>query len=312
MGNSNSSAVLPAGRKIRELFGLLAYQAKSLTNDGARPILRLCDEYDALLTRYSGLRLMQARTFEIGFGTRAGIMIALTSLGADAYGVDLDVPLLAGNRAELLAMYRKNGLERAIKSVIRFTLFDFFWRSSLGKGLSQRGSQLVMPAKDRLLVQDAAMTDWPDHSFDLITSESVFEHIPLPSLKVLVGKMCRWLKPSGIALIRPDVFTGISGGHLLEWFDLDPRRRRNSEPWEHLRKRRYHGNVYLNELCRADYRRLFSDHFQILEETVTNPNQGRAFLSDEVAEDLKSYDDDELFSNGVSFVLRPKISSQTC
>ncbi|MBV8775511.1 MAG: methyltransferase domain-containing protein [Deltaproteobacteria bacterium] len=308
MVNSNSSAALPATSKIRELFGLIAYQAKALSHNGTAGILRICDEYDAILTRYSGLRLTQAKTFEIGFGTRAGIMIALTSLGVDAYGVDLDVPLLGGSPADLLEMYRKNGLERAAKSAIRFVLFDFFWKASLAKNLARRGAKVIMPARSRLLVRDAASVDWPDRSFDLITSESVFEHIPVPSLEILVAKMSRWLKRGGLALIRPDVFTGISGAHLLEWFDLNPRRRRKSEPWEHLRKKRYRGNVYLNELHRKDYRRLFSSHFEILEESVLYPDQGREFFSPEVARDLASYDEGELFSNGVMFVLRPKSS----
>src|SRR5436853_1360166 len=112
-------------------------------------------------------------------------------------------------------MYRRNGLERAVKSAVRFVLFDFLWRASLRKSLARRGAKLVLPNKSRLLVQDAASINWPDHSFDLITSESVFEHMQISSLQVLVAKIARWLKPNGIALIRPDVFTGISGGHLM-------------------------------------------------------------------------------------------------
>ncbi len=151
--------------------------------------------------------------------------------------------------------------------------------------------------------------NWLDESLDLICSESVFEHIPIPSLEPLLAKMARWLKPSGLALIRPDIFTGISGGHLLEWFDLREHRRRRSEPWEHLRKRRFHGNVYLNELTRADYRRMFSQHFESLEENVVDPDQGRTFYTPEVAADLKQYGEKSSFSNGVQFVLRAKRSA---
>src|SRR5262249_16771969 len=133
------------------------------------------------------------------------------------------------------------------------------------------------------------------------------EHIPVPSLEALVAKMARWLKPTGLALIRPDIFTGISGGHLLEWFDLSDHRSRRSEPWEHLRKKRFRGNVYLNQLTRAHYRRLFSRHFDIIEERVADPDQGRRFYTPEVAEELKAYGEDELFSNGVQFVLRTRL-----
>src|SRR5260370_24981536 len=141
----------------------------------------------------------------------------------------------------------------------------------------------------RLLVRDAASVNWPDESLDLICSESVFEQIPIPSREPLLAKMARWLKPSGLALIRPDIFTGISGGHLLEWFDLREHRRRRSEPWEHLRKRRFHGNVYLNELTRADYRRMFSQKFEILEEKVGDPGQGGKFYRPEGAPVLTTY-----------------------
>ena len=52
---------------------------------------------------------------------------------------------------------------------------------------------------------------------DLVCSEDVFEHIRLSSLERLVPRMAAWLAPHGIALIRPNVFTGITGGHLVEW-----------------------------------------------------------------------------------------------
>jgi hypothetical protein len=297
--------VLPNASKVRELLGLFRSHARSLRENQAWAILRFCDEYDALLTRYCHIRLTEATTFEIGFGTRAGVMIGLTSLGAKASGVDLDAPLLHPSMREIARMYRANGPERMLKSIVRFFTFDLMWRAQLATALRARGHKLLMPTRGQLLIQDAASVDLPDHSIDLIVSESVFEHIPFASLKILIAKMSRWLKPSGLALIRPDVFTGISGAHLMEWFDLNPRRVRKSEPWEHLRKRRYRGNVYLNELRRSDYRALFSRYFQLLEEQVVDPNQGREFYTPDVAQELKDYGEDELFSNGVLFVMRP-------
>jgi SAM-dependent methyltransferase len=303
---SNSSARLPIVWKIHELVSLVSDKSRDLLSGDRIPAeLGFCDEYDGLLRKYAHCALKDAKVFEIGFGTRAGIMTALVSLGVDAYGVDLDAPVLRGTWRELAEAYRKNGLERVMKSFIRFYAFDWVWRRRLRHEFKRRGRDLLMP-EGRLLVCDAASVNWPDESLDLICSESVFEHIPIPSLEPLLAKMARWLKPSGLALIRPDIFTGISGGHLLEWFDLREHRRRRSEPWEHLRKRRFHGNVYLNELTRADYRRMFSQHFEILEENVVDHGQGRTFYTPEVAADLKQYGEDELFSNGVQFVLRAK------
>jgi SAM-dependent methyltransferase len=303
---SNSSAKLSISWKIHELASILGeYTLEALKGNRFPSVLRFCDEYDRLMRKYSDRPLQDAKTFEIGFGTRAGIMIALVSLGVDAYGVDLDAPLLHGSWCELRNMYRLNGAERVLKSFIRFYIFDAIWRRRLATELKRRGRQLVVP-ENRLLFQDAASVDWPEKSLDLICSESVFEHIPKPSLNVLLAKMARWLKPTGLAIIRPDVFTGISGGHLLEWFDLKENRARRSEPWEHLRKKRYQGNVYLNEFTRADYRRMFSELFEIVEENVVDPDQGRQFYTPEVANDLKGYGEDELFSNGVQFILRAK------
>jgi len=306
---SNSSAQLPISWKIHELVSLVStYTSDLLNGDRIPPVLRFCDEYDGLMRKYANLALKDAKVFEIGFGTRAGIMTALVSLGVDAYAVDLDAPVLRGTPRELSEMYRKNGVERVVKSFVRFHAFDWVWRRRLKQELERRGRSLLLP-EGRLLVRDAASVNWLDRSLDLICSESVFEHIPIPSLEPLLAKMARWLKSSGLALIRPDVFTGISGGHLLEWFDLREHRPRRSEPWEHLRKRRFHGNVYLNELTRADYRRMFSQHFEIIEENVVDPDQGRQFYTPEVAAELKQYGEDEIFSNGVQFVLRAKPSA---
>jgi hypothetical protein len=70
---------------------------------------------------------------------------------------------------------------------------------------------------------------------------------------------------------------GITGGHLIEWSRWalrQPPSERHSEPWEHLRERRFNPTTYLNELTRAEYRELFGA-FEILEERVTQPALGR-------------------------------------
>ncbi len=75
--------------------------------------------------------------------------------------------------------------------------------------------------------------------------------------------------------------------------------------WEHLRKKRHAANTYLNGMSLAGYRALFSRYFQILEETVAIPGLGAQFMTPAIREELKDYADEELFSNGVIFVLRP-------
>ena len=191
--------------------------------------------------------------------------------------------------------------------MLRFALFDWKERRNLDKSLRKLGMELKIEPH-RLIVADAAELDIPAHSLDFIYSEDVFEHIPVETLRLLVAKMARWLKPSGVALIRPNVFTGIVGGHLAEWFPnivSDHDRRRRSEPWEHLRKRRFRPNTYLNELSRASYRELFGARFEILEERVRSFELGREYLTPEVAKELSRWPEEELFSNQTLFILRP-------
>ena len=66
---------------------------RTLTGEVSPSVLRYCDEYDEMLKKYSGLALKDAKVFEIGFGTRAEIMIGLVSLGCAKNLVDSEVML---------------------------------------------------------------------------------------------------------------------------------------------------------------------------------------------------------------------------
>jgi SAM-dependent methyltransferase len=314
MKASNSSADIPFSQKISELVSLFYLRLRSILNHQDMSwIFSDFEEYNELLLKYSNNTLESSRVLEIGFGARPLRFIALMSLGVDVCGVDLDVPILRGTLSEFIEIYRKNGIERVLKTAVRFTCFDIIERHTLAIALKKYGKELVT-YEDRFLVADAARIEICDRSLDLIISEDVFEHIHLSSVKVLVPKMARWLRPNGLALIRPNIFTGITGGHLAEWFPHtlnDKSRSRKSEPWEHLRKKRYQANTCLNQLMRVDYRDLFGSSFYILEERVREPHLGREFLTPEVASELSSYGEDELFSNRVLFVLKPKRALET-
>ena len=309
-----SSAPIPLGEKVRELTSIFLMFARSAAeNRSATDVLADVAEYEEALRHHAGLDLFRVKALEIGFGARPLRLFALAALGTDVSGVDLDVPLLSCSAAELHDMYRRNGAERVLKSLIRFALFDLRERRSLDRALRQRRTRLEIDGR-RLRIGDAAALETDAESLDLIFAEDVFEHIPPETLRELVPKMARWLRPSGLALIRPNVFTGIAGGHLAEWFPHmieTTRRRRKSEPWEHLRLNRFHPNTYLNKLCRADYRTLFRDKFEIVEERVRRPNLGREYLTPETALELEQWGEEELFSNQVLFVMKPRTTS-TC
>jgi hypothetical protein len=310
---SPSTADLPLRTKVAEFVTLLRdYRERSNKPPSAPAVIDDIDEYEEVLARHGGPSLRDARVLEIGYGPRPWRMIALLSMGVDARGVDAEVPILSGTLREYRDAFRRNGVERVGKSFIRRVLFDRRERVALRRELERRGFRQPLE-RDRFLVGDAADMELPDASLGLVFSEDVFEHMGPASLERLVPKMARWLHPRGLALVRPNVFSGITGGHLVEWYrhsftGTAPTRR--SQPWEHLRRNRWQPNTYLNRMLRADYRELFRGDFEILEEVVKLPGLGREYLTADVAAELTDYSEEELFSNQVLFVLRPRDSSQ--
>ncbi len=227
----------------------------------------------------------------------------------DVWGVDLDKPLLRMSPKSLLEIVRHNGTERAVKSLARYCISDNHRWTQMAHEIERRGQAFRVP-EDRLKVANAASVSfWEEIGpVDFVYSEDVFEHIPYESLEILVEQMAEALRPNGLALIRPMVFTGICGGHRLEWFPhtFDQNINRRTEPWEHLRKDRFPANTYLNRLTRQEYVEIFDRHFRILENKAVNPNQGRQFMTPEIRAELSNFGDEELFSNSVRFVLEPR------
>jgi hypothetical protein len=274
-------------------------------------VLADIDDYDARLRPHAGISLDEAQVLEIGYGARPYRLIAQLARGVDAKGVDAEVPILRGSASEYVNAWRRNGAERVVKSLVRHVLFDRRERQVLKRTLKGRGWTHPVD-RERFLVGDAGDLELPAKSLDLVYSEDVFEHISLGSLDRLIPRMASWLKPTGLALIRPNVFTGITGGHLVEWNRRSlarGRSHRRTEPWSHLRGETTRPNTSLNRLARADYRALLSPHFSILDEVERLPGLGREFLSPELAAQLDGYGEDELFSNQVLFVMTPRRAS---
>lgn len=299
---------LSVSRKASEGLQLFReYRERAQLGHNFEPLFGDIDEYQELLRRHAGVGLHEARVLEVGFGARPYRQMILHSMGVDASGVDAEVPRVSGRPAEFLSMIKQNGVERAAKTLLRYAFFDRGERRSFTSSIRRHGLTPYLDAS-RLLVGDAGQLELAPSSLDLVFSEDVFEHIEQETLKRLVPRMAQWLRPGGLALIRPNIFTGIVGGHLLEWSRASMQRppaQRSSEPWEHLRKRRFAPNTSLNEMTRSQYRELFARSFEILEERVSQPDLGRDYLDADAARDLASWSEDELFSNQTLFVLRP-------
>lgn len=311
MKSSSSLKGVPFCDKLREGIGLALMHLQARDKIDFSGLDASVQEYDSTLSRFGRSRLRESRVLEIGFGARPYRLVWLHNSGVPIWGVDLDKPLLRISHNSFLEIKRQNGVERALKSVVRYCISDAHQWHQVAAEVGRRGRPFHIP-EERLMVADAASPDfWTKAGyFDFIYSEDVFEHIPREGLSALVGWMANALRPNGLALIRPMVFTGICGGHHLEWFPhtLELQVSRRTEPWEHLRKRRFPANTYLNRLTRRNYVDIFEKHFKILENEVMKPRLGEQFLTSQVRSDLCEYGDDELFSNSVRFVLEPKPS----
>jgi hypothetical protein len=314
MSPRSNSSLTDAGllQKCREAVTFIRWRL----NDPKSPldfnwIFDCIDGYRSGYEQFTRRPFANARTLEIGYGARPLRLIALISMGIDARGIDLDTPMLRLSPVQLGRVIFKNGSERALKTACRSILFDGRERVLLRMSLRQRGFEMRIDP-NRFLVGDAAEFDFGSEPLDLIYSEDAFEHFPPAALEKLMARLAQNLSPQGLAFVTPNIFTGITGGHLPEWYshrlpeDFD----RKSEPWEHLRKRRYAANTYLNGLPRCAYRELFGRYFDILEERVVAPELGRRWLTAEVKAELSQWDEEELFSNKVQFVLRPKTATR--
>ncbi len=311
MRSSSSIADLSVRKKWKEAVTFLKRHLREGTSlEAFDRMFGEFDVYRETYERYTERSFAEASMLEIGFGARPARLIALMSMGVDVRGIDLDVPMLSFSPGTLFRILKRNGIERALKTGFRSAVFDRRSREKLRAALRQRGYTLCID-RTRFLVGDAATYEFGPKPIDFVFSSDVFEHIPVEGLESLLKRLATQISPRGLALITPNIFTGISGGHLPEWYGYVVAKDipRESEPWEHLRKRRYTANSYLNGLSRSDYRELFSRFFEILEEKVINPDLGRRFLTPEVQSELKSYSDDELFSNRVQFTLSPRAAT---
>jgi hypothetical protein len=258
----------------------------------------------------TGQNLADANILEIGFGARPNRLIMLTSLGYRARGIDLDRPILKGSVTEFLEVFKKNGFIRFVKSVIRHALFDVHERRVLRRVIKSSGGNFKVD-ESKFLVGDASNFEFPPGSLDFIYSEDVFEHIPLSALHTLCKNLSASMSENGLALISPAVYSGIAGGHLVEWYPhtLDSRVLRCSEPWEHLRKRRYHADCFLNELRVHEFEDIFKQYFNVVDIQSINHGMGAQYLTDELREELSDYETVELLSHKWTFVLRSKSMS---
>jgi hypothetical protein len=312
MKSSSSAVDISIAQKAREAVTLARmHLAKRFVEVDCHEFEDNLVEYDTVLRRYGARSLSGARIVEIGFGARPIRLAWLRSAGLDVRGMDRDAPILKLDVGQLAELWRRNGPERALKSAARLMLVgDKEWRDARRAFQRAHPDRMFRIPTDRMVVGSAAEpATWDAMGMaDFVYSEDVFEHMPPDELPGVVDCMASHLAKDAVAFIRLQMFTGIAGGHSVDWYrtTLETLPRRSSEPWDHLRANRFPANTYLNRWRYRDYVSLFERRYEILETIDSSPGLGARFLTPEIEAELSGYSREELMMNYVGFVLRKK------
>jgi hypothetical protein len=267
-------------------------------------------EYEYFLAKYDpggSSKIQEHDVLEVGFGARPWRLFAMTSLGINIAGIDLDRPTYGCNPSRLIQVLKTNGFERFVKSFVRGVLFDLNDLRKLRKELNLVGKSLLIDETKMEVGNAAESFHFKPESFSFAFSEDVFEHIPPDVLPSVLANLKTWLKKDAICVIRPHIYTGITGGHDPAYYAyrVETHSIREDRAWAHLWDPEFKVNTYLNKLRLRDYYKLFSEHFDILEVKQKYHQLGKEYLNDSVLQKLNGeYSEEELLTNQVAFVLR--------
>ncbi len=279
---------------LRNFWGLL--KAYRHNNEFALQSYRVFRDACCTFERHLGRGLEETDILEIGSGQRFTITLLFQSLAARAVGIDMDHAAKRADPGTFVQIWRRNGLERAVKTFGRKLLFDRAYYREVAR---LAGRPLRLQDVD-LRVMDACALEFPDQSFDLVFSSNVFEHIH--DVGRATREMARVLRPGAIALIGICPFCGLSGGHHPDWASPDEMVITPVPPWDHLRQNLYPADTYLNRLREQDYLAAFSRHLQILD--VESSYQGERHLTPELELELSDYSREELLKGSLEVTLR--------
>lgn len=266
---------------------------------------------ELLLEKWGTQKAHNLTFVEIGYGQRPARLIWATGVFKSACGIDLEKPLLSFSLRSIIKIVRLNGVLRGLKTGIRSLFFDRRYYQVLFETFERRFQRLPMLSENVFYVGNANDLEFwrKNNNVDVIYSEAVFEHIPEKEINQICQCMAASLHQDSLAIIDVHIFTGISGGHLPEWYfrSVNDGKSKLSRPWEHLRSANFPADTYLNRFRAADYERIFSHWFEIIEVQKTQYGLGESFLSPSLESELEIYDRDELLTNMMCFIMRPRM-----
>ncbi len=201
---------IPMASKLRSAAAIYrAHRDRVFGN--ATSTLEYHEELRGYFDRFVGKSIAGARILDLGCGQTATQTALFHADGARVTGIDIEVPTYRMSPLTFMRVWRRNGTERAFKSLARHVLFDRRFFSELSK---EYGRPVRFDGIDTR-VMDAASMAFDDATFDFIYSMAVFEHIS--DIRPAVAELNRVLAPGGIAVITPHLFPSLSGGHRLDW-----------------------------------------------------------------------------------------------
>jgi SAM-dependent methyltransferase len=295
MGGQN----IPIRMKISQALAIYcAHRNKIFSN--AENVIAFHKTLLLFLDKYVGIPVQKARVLEIGCGQTAPQVALFHADGANAIGIDIEVPTYRMNLSIFLQVIRLNGIERALKSLARHILFDKNFLMEISK---LYGKPVTFDNIDTRIMDASHMT-FDSASFDFIFSVATFEHIN--DVTGAVKEINRVLTHSGIAFISTAPLPSLAGGHSLEWQYPDQSPSTMVPPWDHLCDNKYPANVYLNKLTVNQYRDIFRSHTNVVEERTTI--EGVNLLTKEIEEELKikGYTKEDLLTRNINFFVRKK------
>ena len=253
--------------------------------------------------------LREAVVFEIGYGPRPYRLLALRAMGVDVRGVDAEVPVLSGRPSELRAAYAANGLERLTKSLVRRAMFD--WRENLAFHRALRAAGLACRASS---VSGCSLPTRRSSSCVLAARSRLLRgRIRTPASR---RDQCAASSNGCLAEARragADPSQRVHGHYRrasVEWnrrslLTGHPRERRTG-PWDHLLVEGFRPTPTSTASAEPNTADGSPNISRSWPRRSTLPDLGREFLTGPLRERLADYPEDELFSNEVRFVLRPR------
>ena len=248
------------------------------------------------LEQYIEKDIADVRILEVGCGQRFCVTLLFHSLGTDVVGIDTDYVDPRFSLSGLLSIWKINGFERFVKTIIRHAFFDKTYYRTLAK---EFGRPLKMNDVD-VRAMNACALEFPENHFDYTYSNAVFEHID--DIEPATSEIARVLVPGGIANIGIHLFPSLSGGHNFEWSRPDKKPSQSVPPWDHLRQNLFPTHAYLNKLREKDYIAAFSKHFSIL--NIESHYEGEQLLTEDIQTELSDYSREDLLKRSVRLVMR--------